>query len=334
MSMVTSCPSCATTFRVTTEQLKARSGRVRCGQCRTVFDGFKALASIPDEPIPDTIAPPPASGTQPAAAIEPVHEAAPLSPTSLGVLDFDFAAAGAPPAVAPPAADVPAAAVPVAPTSATPIAAALAEPEPLPLFAELPPPVARSATAASPAAAPAASRRNLRALGPDATDDAPPPAWHRAAGIAAIVLLSLALVVQALHFFRGGIVAAAPVLKPVVLAACAITGCTLAPPQNTEALTIVASDLQADPTRQNVIVLTAALRNRAPSAVAYPALELTLTNPQDQTIARRVILARDYVAAGTDTAAGMPSDLEIPIKLSFDTGDLRPSGYRLYLFYP
>jgi predicted Zn finger-like uncharacterized protein len=48
--MQTRCPACHTVFRVTPLQLKAKQGKVRCGQCRHVFD---ALASLIDaEPSP------------------------------------------------------------------------------------------------------------------------------------------------------------------------------------------------------------------------------------------------------------------------------------------
>ena len=50
MSMITQCPSCSTTFRVTSEQLQAHGGKVRCGQCRHVFDGLKALVAVPGQP--------------------------------------------------------------------------------------------------------------------------------------------------------------------------------------------------------------------------------------------------------------------------------------------
>ena len=49
MSMVTRCPTCATVFRVTLQQLQAHQGQVRCGRCTTVFDGFAALATLPDQ---------------------------------------------------------------------------------------------------------------------------------------------------------------------------------------------------------------------------------------------------------------------------------------------
>jgi predicted Zn finger-like uncharacterized protein len=44
MSMVTTCPSCQTTFGVTTEQLSAHQGDVRCGRCGIVFNAFDSLA--------------------------------------------------------------------------------------------------------------------------------------------------------------------------------------------------------------------------------------------------------------------------------------------------
>ncbi len=45
--MVTRCPSCGTAFRVTAGQLEARSGRVRCGRCRAVFDAQATLTNPP-----------------------------------------------------------------------------------------------------------------------------------------------------------------------------------------------------------------------------------------------------------------------------------------------
>lgn len=60
MSLVTRCPSCATTFRVLPAQLAARGGRVRCGQCSVVFDGVSNMlddddiAALPVAPSPQT----------------------------------------------------------------------------------------------------------------------------------------------------------------------------------------------------------------------------------------------------------------------------------------
>ncbi len=63
--MLTRCPSCATHFRVTAEQLKLRAGRVRCGECQHVFN---ALDTLIEEPLPPIAPPPPgpAPGQHPA----------------------------------------------------------------------------------------------------------------------------------------------------------------------------------------------------------------------------------------------------------------------------
>jgi predicted Zn finger-like uncharacterized protein len=46
MSLVTQCPSCGTTFRVTESQLQTHNGKVRCGACKTVFNGREALLAL------------------------------------------------------------------------------------------------------------------------------------------------------------------------------------------------------------------------------------------------------------------------------------------------
>jgi len=42
-ALVTRCPNCGTAFRAQPSQLAARSGRVRCGKCASVFDGVANL---------------------------------------------------------------------------------------------------------------------------------------------------------------------------------------------------------------------------------------------------------------------------------------------------
>jgi predicted Zn finger-like uncharacterized protein len=41
--MLTQCPNCHTTFRVTTEILRVADGQVRCGRCQTQFDALERL---------------------------------------------------------------------------------------------------------------------------------------------------------------------------------------------------------------------------------------------------------------------------------------------------
>src|SRR4026207_1467124 len=44
MDLYTRCANCDTTFRVTTQQLQASGGQVRCGHCDTIFDAFATLS--------------------------------------------------------------------------------------------------------------------------------------------------------------------------------------------------------------------------------------------------------------------------------------------------
>lgn len=52
--MLTRCPECSTTFRVTAEQLKMRAGTVRCGKCQAVFNALDSLleSATPEEALP------------------------------------------------------------------------------------------------------------------------------------------------------------------------------------------------------------------------------------------------------------------------------------------
>jgi hypothetical protein len=158
--------------------------------------------------------------------------------------------------------------------------------------------------------------------------------YAQALWLGALALLAPLLAAQLAYGFRDRLAAAWPASRPLLERMCALTGCTVAWPERPDLLAIEASDLQADPARPNVIVLTATLRNRGSIEVARPALELTLTNAQDQTIARRIFLPRDYVPGALDASSPMAALAEVEVRLALDTADLRPAGYRLFLFYP
>lgn len=72
------CPACGTTFRVRPEQLQARAGRVRCGQCNHAFNALEAR--VEHSPLDDDNLEPPPPPAQP----EPL---AAVATTSLFVLE-------------------------------------------------------------------------------------------------------------------------------------------------------------------------------------------------------------------------------------------------------
>jgi predicted Zn finger-like uncharacterized protein len=82
MSMTTTCPKCNTNFRVTSEQLAAREGKLRCGRCAQVFNGFMYLGT-PLEPETERSLPRRPVVTQPVSA-----EAAPVEDNQDGATPF------------------------------------------------------------------------------------------------------------------------------------------------------------------------------------------------------------------------------------------------------
>lgn len=157
------------------------------------------------------------------------------------------------------------------------------------------------------------------------------PVWPWAV---AGTLLLLVLLAQAMYFFRVELAARMPGLKPVLVGYCRLLQCSVPLPRDADLMSIETSDLEADPAQASVITLTATLRNNAPYAQAYPDLELTLNDINDKPVARRIFHPAEYLQKGSDEKSGLAGKRELGIKVNLDTTNLKPSGYRLLLFYP
>jgi predicted Zn finger-like uncharacterized protein len=266
--LFTRCPGCKTIFRVTEPQLDLRGGQVRCGHCRTVFNGREELIALvapalDEEADDDLVKGPPTVTLRSAHALDP------------------------PP---PPPRDQP---PPPPPTSA-----------------------ADYENRFSWETKPARSRR------------------AKALAAIAVPVLAIALVLQAVFHFRDALAAHMPSSKPVLQRLCAVAGCAIRPLRDVAALSIDASDLQADPAHRGLLVLTATLRNRAAYPIGYPHLELTLTDGNEQVVVRRALAPAEYVSGTVNTATGIAPNGEIPVKLFIDASATVQAGYRLYLFFP
>lgn len=147
------------------------------------------------------------------------------------------------------------------------------------------------------------------------------------------LLLLLALLIQGGYRYRGEIAVLLPEAKPLLERICIELGCDVPLPRRAELLSIESSDLQADASHPSVMVLTATLRNRAAFIQAFPALELSLTSAEGQTVARRVLLPKDYVAQSARSDAGFAAGSEVQVRVYIEAAALKPTGYRLYLFY-
>ena len=152
--------------------------------------------------------------------------------------------------------------------------------------------------------------------------------------VAGIVALSLAIVVQLVAEFRDALAARIPATRPLLASACRVVSCTIEPLKDTAALSIDASDLQADPAHRGLLILSATIRNRASHPIAYPYLELTLTDSSERIVVRRAFAPQDYAGGTADFQRGIAANGERLVKLFIDASATQQAGYQLYLFYP
>lgn len=249
----------------------------------------------------------------------------------LAALSPDVAMATAPVVPAEIAAEPPVA------TAAPEAAVQAATAKPLPLAEAVIEPLAAPQPAAEPAEV--AGPVPLEPAVNTGTDDnpflqeepAPQAAAPRRRALAAVCLLLLiGLAAQAVYFYRGEIAARHGQARAWLEAACAQLGCAVELPQRPKSLLIEASDLQSiDPARPDRIQLTATLRNHATHDVAYPALDLVLTNANDHTLARRIFLPHEYLGSGRDPRAGIAANAELTVRIGLETGNLGAAGFRL-----
>ncbi len=157
------------------------------------------------------------------------------------------------------------------------------------------------------------------------------PSWVFAL---AIPVLIVAFVAQALFHFRDAIAAHWPMTKPALIKFCVVADCRLHPLQDIGALSIEASDLQADPAHKGLLILTTTVRNRAAYPLGYPHLELTLSDAQEQVVIRRAFAPTEYMSGAVDLDTGIAGNSELAIKLFIDASATSQAGYQVYLFYP
>jgi predicted Zn finger-like uncharacterized protein len=154
----------------------------------------------------------------------------------------------------------------------------------------------------------------------------------RGAGAAGAVLLALVLLLQWLVHERDRLAAAAPALRPVVRALCVPLRCTVQAPRRIDAVVIDGSSFVA--LGEDGYRLGLNLRNRAPHAVALPAIVLSLTDVQEQPVVRRVLLPAELGTPPTELPAHGEWAASVDLRMADNAGRARVVGYRLDAFYP
>jgi len=149
---------------------------------------------------------------------------------------------------------------------------------------------------------------------------------------AGAVVLLLVLLAQTVLGFRNVLAAQHPGLKPVLAAACAVLGCRVELPALAENLVIETGELTS--LGPDTYTLNTLLRNQGNLVLAWPSIELELTDANDKPVLRRVLAPADYLPKGTPAASGFGPHSEQPVTLHFTLAGLQPSSYHTFVFYP
>ena len=101
-------------------------------------------------------------------------------------------------------------------------------------------------------------------------------------------------------------------------------------------LAVMGTELQAIP-GTDALELTAVVRNRAGFRQALPAVEVTLTDTLNRTIARKVFTPADYLASSGEPSTriqeGLGPGSDYTIRIFFEARGLAPAGFLVYPFY-
>jgi len=156
--------------------------------------------------------------------------------------------------------------------------------------------------------------------------------WRILGVLVALLLLAL-LAVQLAWWMRETVMVYWPQSVPLYQQACAKVGCHVLPPRDIDGLQVEPSDLRQvdDP---HHLELKMPLHNRFGVALAYPAIELTLLDRQNNAVLRRVLWPQDYVPPGTRIDAGLPAGTTQTMVVRLDTGNVVASNFRIEIFYP
>lgn len=313
MSLIARCPACQTCYKVVPDQLRISDGWVRCGQCGDIFDASQSLIEAETEPaatpfleFADTSVQAHRSMQDNTTGVDQIS--ALVEPATVNQDDAEA------PFVGNPANHMTASELPWA-------AAALLIKPSSESHADEP-----MAPGTEPLAEPVSFMR---------VPDAPKGALQRSRSVVwwgLGVILVLGLLAQGLYRERDQMAALFPELKPALHSVCDVLGCRVSPLQRIEDWVIDSAAFHQ--VGQETFELRFTVKNKAPFALALPAMELTLTDLADQPVMRRVFTAAELGATVESMAVAGEWSATAYMHIRAEAAGVRALGYRLLVFYP
>lgn len=172
--------------------------------------------------------------------------------------------------------------------------------------------------------APEADELLLRPLYTGSREQSSRPMRHIVSA-AGIVVLSLALAMQWVYFNRARLATHAG-WRPALEQYCELLRCELPLRADLARLSMIQRDVRKHPAVENALLINAAFENRADFVQPYPILEVSFTNPSGVPVAMRRFHPDEYLAKGTDLAAGIRPNMTLQVVLEVqDPGEAATS---------
>jgi predicted Zn finger-like uncharacterized protein len=305
--LLTRCPECDTTFRVTDETLKKASGQVRCGRCASVFNAYAELQDEGANPAQaaarSPAAKPPTAGPRP----EPPKPAAPQARLETKRPDNG----------------------PAASVGTASIAEVAAE-------AEMAVADAAAETRADDAARDpdAISATEVERVLTDDSAGALPYVWLRVEKPTAqnrwwtvgVALALLALGAQTIDYFRVDL-AGHPTFGPWLTATYKAFGVEIAPNWDVHQYEILDWVATAEPNARGLgsLKISARIQNRGPRRQPFPAVQLRLKDRYETALGSRMFTPAEYLPR--DTPSGRLMSPGETARAEIEVVDPGPDAY-------
>jgi len=140
--------------------------------------------------------------------------------------------------------------------------------------------------------------------------------WGRLLTWTFLCLVAIGMFAAQYVYFNFETLAITPSTRPLLEKTCAQLGCRLPDIPDPTRLKIKELVVRKHPKEEGALQVDAILKNEAPFAQPFPALQLRFTNHQDEVVASRVLRPGEYLAGDAVFLRRMPPETPIRISLS------------------
>ncbi|MCB6183417.1 DUF3426 domain-containing protein [Leeia sp. TBRC 13508] len=141
------------------------------------------------------------------------------------------------------------------------------------------------------------------------------------------------LIAQCVWIWREPLLKSWPASKQIWTTLCPKLTCEVPLVKDATALAVDNVTLEEKSRQPKTVILSLELRNGADYAVAYPMLALTLTDTNNQPVAKKVLSPTDYLNPKDKKQTTLPGGSGLTLKVPLALDEINPAGYAVEAYY-